>query len=188
MNDNLSFQNLYVYRQNLFLEFQLVQIATIPWISFSAQLGMLKSIEVSGEEDRKENKTCLAACDTQLYSVLITNANYPPEVSFKYTKEFCFVVIKLLNSFENRRRVLKKSQPKLIDMLDILKVRYDQYFWNHWNVVVAVGCTTVLTSHPQLEQQISQCSCKKVILYTIFTTLLSWFQQYDCWNGWKGQK
>ena len=78
---------------------------------------MIKEVHIFGE---KENKTCLAACDTQLYRVLMTNANYPTNATFEYTKEFCYVVKKLLNSFENRRRVLGKSQPKLIELLDIL--------------------------------------------------------------------
>ena len=76
---------------------------------------MIKEVRISGE-----NRTCLAACDTQLYRILMTNANYPTNATFEYTKEFCYVVKKLLNSFENRRRVLGKSQPKLIELLDIL--------------------------------------------------------------------
>ena len=78
---------------------------------------MIKEVRIPDEE---ENKTCLAACDTQLYHILMTNANYPTNATFEYTKEFCYVVKKLLNSFENRRRVLGKSQPKLIELLDIL--------------------------------------------------------------------
>ena len=78
---------------------------------------MIKEVRIPGE---KENKTCLAACDTQLYRILMTNANYPTNATFEYTKEFCYVVKKLLNSFENRRRVLGKSQPKLIELLDVL--------------------------------------------------------------------
>ena len=74
------------------------------------------------ENGKVENKTCYAACDTQLYSNSITNANYPTKSTFKYTKEFCFIVKKLLDSLENRRKVLIKYQPKLIDLLDILKV------------------------------------------------------------------
>ena len=83
----------------------------------TAKLGMIKEVHILGEE---EKKTCLAACDTLLYRILMTNANYPTNSTFEYTKEFCYVVKKLLNSFENRRRVLGKSQPKLIELLDIL--------------------------------------------------------------------
>ena len=78
-----------------------------------------RDIEVPSEN---EKKTCLAACDTQLYSMIITNANYPTNVTFKYTPEFCFVVKKLIKSLESRRKSLSKSQPKLIELLEKLKV------------------------------------------------------------------
>ena len=74
------------------------------------------------EKGKNENKTCYASCDTQLYSLLITNANYPTKSTFKYTKEFCFIVKKLLKSMDNRRKVLSKYQPRLVALLDTLKV------------------------------------------------------------------
>ena len=65
---------------------------------------------------------CFSACRTQLYSLLVTNAKYPTPTTFKHTKEFCFVVKKLLRSFESRRVVWESKQPKLFELLSKLKV------------------------------------------------------------------
>ena len=65
---------------------------------------------------------CLDACQTQLYTLLVANANYATASTYKHTKDFCYVVRKLLRSFENRRQSLIKVQPKLIKLLEKLKV------------------------------------------------------------------
>ena len=46
---------------------------------------------------------------------------------------------------------------------------------------------TWLMDHPQLECQLSQFLCEKVMLYTIFTSFSSWFQPCDYWNDSKAE-
>ena len=84
-----------------------------------AKLGAIEDVEVP---PKSEIKPCLAACETQLYSLLITNANYPSDVTYKQTKGFCIVVKKLIQSLKNRKKSLAESQPKLIELLEELKV------------------------------------------------------------------
>ena len=69
-------------------------------------------------------KKCLGACETQLYSVLVTNTNYPTKATFKHTTQFCTVVKKLMNSCETRNKILSKfkSIQKLCVTIIELKV------------------------------------------------------------------
>ena len=83
-------------------------------------MGAIEDVEVP---PKNESKSCLAACDTQLYSLLVTNANYPSYVTFKHTKGFCIVVKKLLQSLESKRRSLNLSHPRLIELLEELNVK-----------------------------------------------------------------
>ena len=45
----------------------------------------------------------------------------------------------------------------------------------------------LLACHPQLERQIGQFLCEKVMLYIIFTSSSSWFQPCTCWNDRKAE-
>ena len=65
---------------------------------------------------------CLGACETQLYSVLVTNTNYPTKATFKHTTQFCTVVKKLLKSCETRSKSLTKEYKKLCVTIIELKV------------------------------------------------------------------
>ena len=75
------------------------------------------------EEDGENiKKKCLGACETQLYSVLVTNTNYPTKATFKFTTQFCTVVKKLLNSCESRKKSLSKEYEQLCVTISELKV------------------------------------------------------------------
>ena len=86
-------------------------------------IAKLRTIEDVEVPPKNEIKPCLAACETHLYSLLITNANYPSHVTYRYTRGFCIVVKKLLQSLENKRRSLNLSHPRLIELLEELNVK-----------------------------------------------------------------
>ena len=89
-------------------------------IKFLANLGKFR--EVFNEKSQSKEK-CLAACTTQTYSPLVTSSKYPTKATFKYTKEFCFVVMKLLSSCETRGVTISKKLPTLCELIGKLKVK-----------------------------------------------------------------
>ena len=52
---------------------------------------------------------------------------------------------------------------------------------HHKDQLLAPSWSHRQPTQPQLEQQISQFLCEKVMLYTIFTSFSSWFQQCSSW-------
>ena len=74
--------------------------------------------------DSGETKECYAACQDQLYSLLVTRADYPTRTTFKYSKDFCLVVRKLLETHANKmkRKALAKTQPELTQLLSSIHV------------------------------------------------------------------
>ena len=87
---------------------------------FAEKLGQYRQIN-----DTKQNQSfveCMAACETQTYSTLVTSSRYPSEESFEYTEEFCFLVIKLLKVFANRGKPMAEKFPQLINLLQKLEV------------------------------------------------------------------
>ena len=89
-------------------------------VSFVEKLGQYRQIN-----DTKQNQSfveCMAACETQTYSTLVTSSRYPSEESFEYTEEFCFLVIKLLKVFANRGKPMAEKFPQLINLLQKLEV------------------------------------------------------------------
>ena len=88
---------------------------------FLDSIGLYRDIHIKkdGETIKKE---CLGACETQLYSLLVTNTNYPTKATFKRTTHFCTVVKKLLSSCETRNKSLTKEYGQLCVTIIELKV------------------------------------------------------------------
>ena len=87
--------------------------------SFLANLGKIRTVY---EQKSKTTKKCFGACNTQLYSLLVTNADYPTIATFKYTKTFCYVVLKLLRYCEFQSKSISKVVPTLCSLMSKLKV------------------------------------------------------------------
>ena len=85
-----------------------------------AQLGMIREVF---EPTMNETMQCYSACQDQLYTSRVSSAIYPTATTFHYTKEFCFVVLKLLKISKFRKEALEKVQENLIKLLDKMKVR-----------------------------------------------------------------
>ena len=96
----------------------LLYVLLTSFVLFSASLGQYRN--VFNQKTQKVD-TCLEACKTQTYSLLVTNSNYPTQETFKYTKEFCYVVLKLLQSCQTRGKPISKKYPKLCQLISILK-------------------------------------------------------------------
>ena len=80
-------------------------------------MGMIR--EVDGQKlDSKIQ--CLDACQTQVYQIHVANANYATATTFKFTKDFCYIVRKLLRYPE--KKPLEKVQPRLFELLKMLRV------------------------------------------------------------------
>ena len=88
-------------------------------IYFLANLGKIRTVY---EQKSKTTKKCFSACKTQLYSLLVTNADYPTIATFKYTKTFCYVVLKLLRYCEFQSISISKALPTLCPLISKLKV------------------------------------------------------------------
>jgi len=63
----------------------------------------------------------------------------------------------------------------LVLRISTLLLRFD------FSPIFFYQCWYSLKVQPQLERQISQFFCKKVMLYTIFTSVSSWFQPCSFW-------
>ena len=83
----------------------------------SAYMGLVRDVY---DLDLNKKVECLDACQTQLYKLSIANANYATGLTFQYTKDFCYIVKKLLRYSE--KRSLEKVQPRLFELLQMLKV------------------------------------------------------------------
>ena len=96
-------------------------------------IGLYREIEMEEDGDTIKKK-CLGACETQLYSILVTNTNYPTKATFKHTTQFCTVVKKLMNSCETRNKSLSKfkSIQKLCVTIIELKVLNCCFYNNIW--------------------------------------------------------
>ena len=89
---------------------------------FPDQIGKYRTIHIKDKNGDTIKKECLGACETQLYSVLVTNTNYPTRAAFKHTTHFCTVVKKLLNSCDTRNISLAIEYGQLCNTIMELKV------------------------------------------------------------------
>ena len=95
------------------------------FLTISDQLGKERTVFY---EKSQTHKTCLGACKTQTYSLLVTDANYPTEATFKYTKQYCFVVLKLLKSCSTRRQSLEHFNSTLCQLIDKIEAIYPDWY------------------------------------------------------------
>lgn len=68
-------------------------------------------------DDNNNSYTCKAACETQLYSLLVTSGSYPNEVSFRYSKALCYTTRKIFRTFVQKNS-LKYEHEKLYELVN----------------------------------------------------------------------
>ena len=88
----------------------------------SGKLCMKKLTDEMGSvriiDDAGEKKECLASCEDQQHSFLLSQAVFPNKPSFHKLPEFCVVFDKLVRScFGDRRDVLALAQPRLCPLI-----------------------------------------------------------------------
>lgn len=78
------------------------------------QIGDVKSIDDDGEQ-----KECLAVCQDQKHSILVTQAGYPNRQSFSQRLEYCVLIRKLIHScLDARRFSLNIRHPDLCNTIN----------------------------------------------------------------------
>ena len=73
-------------------------------------------------EDNGENKTCLAACESQSYQVSSSSSLYPVPTMFRYSPPFCSIVNKILSACQDERKTtLELAYPSICQQIITVK-------------------------------------------------------------------